>query len=112
MFSSSYISVSYLFLASRDASTHLISFSSGYTVDFVYQRSIEIQASSFRSRTDKRSRAFSKGQSLLPLQLRPGKRRQAWQQAGWRLTEAEDLIGTTPAVILGLVSPLIASPCV
>lgn len=49
---------------------------------------------------------------MLQLQLKPGKRWQAWQQPRWRLTEGEGLIGTTPAVILGLVSLLIASPCV
>lgn len=44
----------------------------------------------------------------------PGKRWQSWQRLGCRLTEAKrpSLIETTPAVILGLVSPLIASPCV
>lgn len=49
---------------------------------------------------------------MLQLQLKPGQQRQAWQQARWRLGGGKRLIGTTPAVILGLVGLLIASPCV
>lgn len=49
---------------------------------------------------------------MLQLSLMPGKLWQAWQQVSCGLTERAGLIETTPAVILGLVSPLIASPCV
>lgn len=49
---------------------------------------------------------------MLQLLLMLGRLWQAWQQVSCGLTERKSLIETTPAVILGLVSPLIASPCV